>query len=190
MTDLKAELHEKLKVTRAVMLDKLEGLSEYDVRRPITASGTNLLGMIKHLVGVEQVYFGDSFDRPPPDTLPWNEDGSVWDGADMWVKPEESRDYIVGLYERACAHGDATISALDLDAPGAVPHWPEERRATTFGVILIRMVDETAHHAGHADICREIIDGRVGQADADEIGDAAYWSAYVAQVQAAANTFR
>ena len=73
MTDLKAELHEKLKVTRAVMLDKLEGLSEYDVRRPITASGTNLLGLVKHLTGCEHAYLGDTFGRTPPDVLPWNE---------------------------------------------------------------------------------------------------------------------
>jgi hypothetical protein len=189
MTDLTAELHEKLRVTRAVMVAKLEGLSEYDVRRPVTASGTNLLGLVKHLIGCEQVYLGTAFDRPTPFTLPWVEDGSIWDNADMWVRPEESREYVVDLYDQACRHGDETIEALDLDAPGSVPHWPEDRQATTLGVLLIRMVDETAHHAGHADICREIIDG-TGQADADEIGDAAYWSQYVATIQAAAETFR
>ena len=93
------------------------------------------------------------------------------------------------LADQVCRHGDATIEALDLDAPGSVPHWQEGRRATTLGVLLIRMVDETAHHAGHADICREIIDG-TGQADAAEIGDSAYWSDYVATIQAAAETFR
>ncbi|MFL6022535.1 MAG: DinB family protein [Marmoricola sp.] len=190
MTDLKAELHEKLRVTRAVMVAKLEGLSEYDVRRPVTASGTNLLGLVKHLVGCEQVYLGDSFGRPTPFTLPWVEDKSIWDNADMWVRPEESREYVLDLYDQACRHGDATIEALDLDAPGSVPHWPAERAATTLGVLLIRMVDETAHHAGHADICREIIDGSPGQADAQEIGDATYWSDYVATIQAAAETFR
>jgi hypothetical protein len=189
MTDLKAELHEKLKVTRAVMVAKLDGLSEYDARRPITASGTNLLGLVKHLVGIEHVYLGDSFGRTPPDVLPWNEDGSVWDGADMWAKADESREHLVELYRRACEHSDATVEALDLATPGSVPHGPEERRATTLGVLLIRMVDETAHHAGHADICREIIDG-TGQADADQYGDETYWSDYTATIQAAAETFR
>jgi hypothetical protein len=189
MTDLKDELHLKLTQTRAVMLAKLDGLDEYDVRRPITASGTNLLGLVKHLVGVEHVYLGTSFGRTPPDSLPWVEDESIWENADMWATADESRDYIVGLYQRACAHGDATIEALDLETPGSVPHWPEERRATTLGVLLIRMVDETAHHAGHADICREIID-RTGQPDRDEIGDEGYWDSYVAQIQAAADRFR
>ncbi len=66
--DIKGELHSKLRASRAVMLARVEGLSEYDLRRPMTPTGTNLLGMIKHLLGVEQVYFGDSFDRPPPPT--------------------------------------------------------------------------------------------------------------------------
>ncbi|RNL78325.1 DinB family protein [Nocardioides marmorisolisilvae] len=191
MTDLKAELHEKLQVTRGVMVAKLEGLSEYDARRPITASGTNLLGLVKHLVGCEEVYLGTSFGRPPSFApLPWVADNSVWENADMWVRPEESRAYILDLYDQACRHGDATIEALDLDAPGSVPHWPEERRATDLGTLLIRMVDETAHHAGHADILREIIDNAPGQGDAEEIGDATYWSDYVATIQAAAETFR
>jgi hypothetical protein len=189
MTDLKDELHDKLRETRAVMLAKLDGLDEYDVRRPITASGTNLLGLVKHLIGNEHVYLGASFGRTPPDTLPWVEDDSIWEGSDMWATAEESRDYICGLYQRACAHGDATIDALDLDAPGSVPHWPEERRTTTLGFLLIRMVEETGHHAGHADICRELIDGS-GQPDRDEIGDDGYWTAYVAQIQAAADRFR
>ncbi|MFL6158062.1 MAG: DinB family protein [Marmoricola sp.] len=190
MSDLKAVLHEYLQVTRGVMVSKLDGLSEYDVRRPITASGTNLLGLVKHLVGCEEVYLGTAFGRPPTFApLPWVADGSVWDNADMWVRPEESRAYVLDLYEQACRHGDATIEALDLDAPGSVPHWPEERRATTLGALLVRMVDETAHHAGHADICREIIDG-AGQADAAEIGDEAHWSEYVAKIQAAADAMR
>ncbi|MDQ3900572.1 MAG: DinB family protein [Actinomycetota bacterium] len=189
MTDLKEELHAKLRVSRAVMVAKLDGVSEYDVRRPMTASGTSLLGLVKHLIGGEQVYLGTSFGRPTPFTLPWVDDGSIWDGADMWATADESRDYILDLYDRACRHGDQTIAALDLDAPGSVPHWPEERRATTLGVLLIRMIAETAQHAGHADICRELVDGQ-GPPDADEYGDEAYWAAYVAKIQAAADAYR
>lgn len=189
MTGLKDELHAKLREVRAVVVGKLDALSEYDVRRPITASGTNLLGLVKHLTGNEQVYLGTSFGRPTPFTLPWVEDGSIWDGADMWAQPEESRDQILDLYDRACRHGDETIAALDLDAPGSVPHWPAERRSTTLGVLLIRMLSETTHHAGHADICRELIDGQ-GPPDAEEYGDKDSWTAYVARIQAAADAFR
>jgi uncharacterized damage-inducible protein DinB len=186
--DLKAELHAALRVSRGVLVAKCEGLSDHDVRRPVTASGTSLLGLVKHLIGIEQVYLGTSFGRPTPFTLPWVEDGSIWDGADMWATEDESREELLDLYAQACRHGDETIEALDLDAPGSVPHWSEERRATTLGALLVRMVDETAHHAGHADICREVIDG-LGQPDRDEVGDDAFWSSYVARIQAAADTF-
>ena len=73
MTDLKDELHRKLQVARATMLSKLDGLSEYDMRRPMTPTGTSLLGLVKHLAGVEYVYLGDSMDRRAPETMSWNE---------------------------------------------------------------------------------------------------------------------
>jgi hypothetical protein len=154
----------------------------------MTPTGTNLLGLVKHLAGLEYGYLGESFGRPSPEPLSWFDDGSVWDGADMWARPEETSDYLIGLYRRACAHADATVEALDLDAAGRVPHWPEERARTTLGVLLVRMVGETAHHAGHADIVRELVDGRAGS-DTGEF-DADYWATYVAQVQGAADTFR
>jgi hypothetical protein len=187
LPDLKAELHSKLRASRATLLSKLDGLSEYDRRRPMTPTGTNLLGLVKHLAGLEYMYLGESFGHPAHETLSWVEDGSIWQGADMWAKPDESSEYITGLYRRACTHADGVIAALGLDAPGSVPHWPKDRRDTTLGVLIIRMVAETAQHAGHADIVRELIDGRGGP-DQDEI-DEATWQAYIAQVQAAAKAF-
>jgi hypothetical protein len=188
MADLKGTLLDKLREARAGLIGSLDGLDEYDARRPVTASGTNLLGLVKHLTGNEHVYLGEAFGRTPPDVLPWVADGSIWEGADMWATPEESREYLLGLYERACTHSDATVESLDLDAPASVPHWPEECRATTLGFLLVRMVEETGHHAGHADICRELIDGR-GGSDQDLL-DAQGWSDYVAKIKAAADRFR
>ena len=120
MSDLKAELHRKLQASRATLLSKLDGLSEHDRRRPMTPTGTNLLGLVKHLAGLEYGYLGESFNRPAPETLSWVDDGSIWQGADMWAKPDESSEYIIGLYRRACAHADRVIADLDLDAPGSV----------------------------------------------------------------------
>ena len=187
MSDLKEELHLKLQASRAALLSKLDDLSEYDRRRPMTPTATNLLGLVKHLAGLEYGYLGESFGRPAPETLSWVADGSIWQDADMWARPDESSEYIIGLYRRASAHADRVIADLDLDAPGSVAHWPPGRRDTTLGVLLIRMVAETAQHAGHADIVRELIDGKGGP-DQDGL-DEATWREYLAQVQAAANTF-
>jgi hypothetical protein len=187
VSDVKEELHRKLQASRVALLSKVDNLSEYDRRRPMTPTGTNLLGLIKHLAGLEYGYLGESFGRPAPERMSWMDDGSIWQGADMWAKPDESSEYIIGLYQRACAHADGVIAALDLATPGSVAHWPVDRRHTTLGVLLVRMVAETAQHAGHADIIRELIDGRGGP-DQDAI-DEPTWREYIAQVQAAANTF-
>jgi hypothetical protein len=88
----------------------------------MTPTGTNLLGLVKHLAGLEYLYLGESFGYPAPETMSWIEDGSIWEGADMWAKPDESSEYMTGLYRRACAHADGVIAALDLEAPGSVAH--------------------------------------------------------------------
>jgi Protein of unknown function (DUF664) len=188
MADLKEELHGKLRATRAALLARLEGLGEYDLRRPMTPTGTNLLGLVKHLAGLEYGYLGESLGRPAPETMSWIEDGSIWAGADMWATADESSDYLIGLYRRACAHADDALADLDLESPASVAHWPRDRRDTTLGFLLIRMVAEAAQHAGHADIIRELIDGRAG-ADHDEVLDEASWRDYLARIQAAADSF-
>ena len=185
---MKEELQRKLQAARAALLSRLEGLDEYGLRRPMTPTGTNLLGLVKHLAGLEYGYLGEALGRPAPESMYWIADGSIWDGADMWATPDESSEYLIGLYRRACAHADGVIADLDLEAPATVAHWPQGRRDTTLGVLLIRMVAETAQHAGHADIIRELIDGKAGAAD-DETLDEASWRDYVARIQAAADSF-
>lgn len=187
MSDLKAELHGRLQASRGALLSRLDGLSEYDLRRPMTPTGTNLLGLVKHLAGLEYGYLGDVLGRTAPETMSWVEDGSIWQGADMWAAPAESSEYIIGPYRRACAHADRAIDDLDLDAPATVAHWSAGERDTTLGALLILMVAETAQHAGHADIVREAIDGKAG-ADHDNF-DESEWRTYVAGIQAAADAF-
>lgn len=188
MSDPKADLVRYLARARDALLWKLDGLSEYDVRRPMTPTGTNLLGLVKHLAGVELGYFGETFGRPFPESLPWlDEDGEP--SADMWAAPGESREYIVGLYRRAAEHAAATIEALPLDAVGRVPWWPAEHAEVTLHRVLVHMVDETARHAGQADIIRELVDGSVGLTkDRTNVapGDAEQREAYRARLEAAA----
>lgn len=184
----KADLHRYLQVARDALLWKLDGLSEYDIRRPLTPTGTNLLGLIKHVASVEFGYFGETFGRPVDEPLPWFDDNAEVN-ADMWATPDESRGDIIGLYQRAWAHSDATIEALPLDAVGHVPWWPEERSEVTLHRVLVHVIAETHRHAGHADIVRELIDGAVGlRAGNDNMapGDAAWWESYRTRLEQAA----
>jgi hypothetical protein len=187
-SDPKADLRRYLQTARDAMLWKLDGLSEYDVRRPLTPTGTNLLGLVKHLTACEIGYFGDTFGRPFAEAPDWFGAGAEVN-ADMWATADESREYIVGLYRRAWAHADTTIDALALDAVGRVPHWPADRAEATLHHILVRMIGETHRHAGHADIVRELIDGAVGmRADNDNMaeGDRAWWADYRERLEAVA----
>ena len=171
MNEPKVVLHHYLQTARDVMLWKLDGLGEYDVRRPLTPTGTNLLGLVKHLASVELGYFGSTFGRPSPVRLPWFDDGAEPD-ADMWATADETREEIVALYRRAWAHADETIARNDLDAVGHVAHWPPEREEVTLHRILVHMIAETHRHAGHADVVRELVDGAVGHRDGvDNMGD-------------------
>jgi hypothetical protein len=95
------DLSRYLQEGRDAVVRALDGLSEYDVRRPVVPSGTNLLGLVKHLAGVELGYLGASVGRASPVALPWEDDGSIWESADMWATPDQSRSYLLGLYHRA-----------------------------------------------------------------------------------------
>ena len=108
---------------------------------------------------------------------------------DLFAAADESRTQIVELYRRACAHADATIAALPLDASGRVPHWQAERATVTLHHVLVHVLADTTRHAGHADILRETVDGVAGlRAVGDNLPstDPAFWAAHVARVEAAA----
>jgi uncharacterized damage-inducible protein DinB len=178
--DPKAQLKRYLQSAREAVLWKLDGLDEYEIRRPLTPTGTNLLGLVKHLASVEAGYFGATFGRPFPEPLPWYDDDAE-PNADMWATADESRDQIVAFYRRVWAHSDETIERLSVDAVGQVPWWPEERAEVTLHQILVHMIAETHRHAGHADIVRELIDGNVGlRKDNDNMPpvDETWWASY------------
>ncbi|GAB3192951.1 DinB family protein [Geodermatophilus arenarius] len=191
MDDAKAVLLRYLSTAREALLWKLEGLSEYDVRRPLTATGTNLLGLVKHLACVEAGYLGNVVGRPFPEPMVWDDPDAGDD--DLWVRADESREDVLALYARATAHADASVAALPLDATGEVPWWPEERRHPTLHTLLVHVLAEVSRHAGHADVLREGLDGAAGlRRDDDNLtrdGDADR-AAYVAVVEEAAAMFR
>jgi hypothetical protein len=184
----KAHLHRALQQGRDALLWKLEGLDEYDARRPMTPTATNLLGLVKHMAFVELGYLGDTFGRPMPDG-PRVEDLGDDPTADLWAAADEPRAGILETYRRVTAHTDETIATLPLDAPGHVAHWPAERNPVTLHGILVHVIAEIHRHAGHADIVREHIDGAAGlRTDNDNLAhdDPAAWRAHHAAVEQAA----
>ncbi|MDG9710519.1 DinB family protein [Streptomyces sp. DH10] len=180
----KDNLHGRLRRDRKALLWKLDGLSEYDARRPLTATGTNLLGLVKHVATVEARYFGEVFDRPSPEPLPRWQDSN---GSDLWATEDETRDQIIGFYRRTSEHSDATINELPLDAPGHVPWWPEPYLNTNLFAIMVHVLGESIRHAGHADILRESLDGRTGMRPENEQPiDEEARAAYCAKIEQAA----
>lgn len=188
MDEAKTHLHRYLQIAREALLWKLDGLDDYDIRRPLTPTGTNLLGIVKHVASVEAGYLGDTFGRPFGERFPWFADDTAFND-DLWATPDESREQVVGLYHRVWAHSDKTIDALPLDAAGRVAWWPPERADVTLHQILLHMIAETHRHAGHADVVRELIDGAVGlRPDNDNMPpvDETWWESYRQRLEDAA----
>ena len=183
----KGYLHDNLRWARQSLLLKLEGLSEYDVRRPLTRTGTNLLGLVRHLSLSEARYLGAIFDRPYPEPLPTFDDPGFANHDHLWVSERESRADVIEGYHRACRHADATIEALPIDAQGFVLWWP--RPHVTLFNVMVHVLTETNRHVGHADILREQLDGAVGD-DPTPLDDGIDWDAHRARVERAARATR
>ena len=152
--DEKTSLQVSLDRHRDVVVWKLEGLSDEQLRRPMTPSGTSLLGLVKHLAAVEYAWFCDTFDRPT-EPLPFDDNDP---DADLRVRPDETAEEILAFYGRARAAADAVIAELDVEHLGTA--WFGD--PVTLRWVLLHMVEETARHAGHMDIVRELIDGATG----------------------------
>jgi hypothetical protein len=102
------------------------------------------------------------------------------------VTEEETRAEIVDRYRSVQVHADATIDALDLDAPGRVPWWTWSPDVVLFNV-LVHVLTETSRPAGHADILREQLDGAAGTADSNlSEHDTDWWDNYRARIERAA----
>ncbi|WP_053386743.1 DinB family protein [Leucobacter japonicus] len=175
-----------LQLARDALLWKLEGVGEYDVRRPLTATGSNLLGIVKHVASTEYGYLTECLGRDGGISTPWMaEDAPA--NADMWATASESRADIIALYRRVWASDDAVVRELGLEAVGVVPWWSES--SVTVRRLIIHMIAETHRHAGHADILREQIDGAAGMRAAAmnlPAGDAEWWRDYSRRVESAA----
>lgn len=185
----KEELRSYLQGARETLVWKLEGLSEYDIRRPMTPSGTNLLGLVKHSTATHLGYFGEVFGRSSA-TVGDRFAGGAGPAAEFWATANESRQDIVNRYRSAWDFADATIDELALDTVGHVWWWGDAR--VTLHHVMLHVIADTQRHAGHADILRELIDGVTGMlrgADNLHIRDPADQQRFHEQVEAAAAAY-
>jgi uncharacterized damage-inducible protein DinB len=153
-TDEKTILTYSLDRHRAAVRWKLEGLDDEQLRRPMVPSGTSILGLVKHLAAVEYGWFGETFGRDV-EPMPFDEDDPE---ADLRIEPGEATADIVAFYDRACTAADAAIDEIGLDGMGK--SW--NGNAVSMRWVLVHVIEETARHAGHLDILRELLDGATG----------------------------
>ena len=143
---------------RATLLWKLEGLDDQQLRRAMVASGTSLLGLVKHLAYVERSWFQGVWAGEEV-TFPWTSEDP---DADWRIEPDETTGQVLALYDGECDRSRAIVAAASsLDELAQHPRqkdWKMSRRW-----ILIHMIEETARHVGHADILREQLDGATGE---------------------------
>ena len=189
--DPKTALHHYLQATRDDLIWKLDGLTEREARLPRTATGNNLLGVVKHCLNVEAGYFGPTFGREfptPAELVPM----SAYDQdpqADWYARQDETKDGLIDLYRRVGVFADQTIEQLPLDAPGQVPWWRPGGRDVTLQRIIVHVICDVARHTGQADIMREHHDGAIGmQRENTNIPDHD-WPAYVAKLTKLADQF-
>lgn len=168
--DLKILLFRRYRAERTTLWEKAGlgpeggGLAEHLQRAPMTPTGTNLLGLVKHVALVEAGYFGDCLGRPFPDAPAYfdADDPAFEPDDDLWAFAEESPEQILALAHRAAAHADAGIEATALDGVAHVPWWGPTGEDVSLAQLLVHMLSEMARHLGHADILRELVDGSAG----------------------------
>ena len=146
------------------LVSKVEGLDEYEARRPLTPSGTNLLGLVQHAGAVVLGYARLPWGRDLGRELMWQDSDDEPD-IDLRVLPEVTREEVLQLAADART-AMTELLAGPLDAPGEVPWWGPNG-AVTVHRVAVHVVAELARHAGHADVLRELLDGTVGMRPGD-----------------------
>jgi uncharacterized damage-inducible protein DinB len=158
VADERATLETFLDYYREAIKAKVRDLSEVDARRSLVASATTLIGLIKHLCRVEASWFQRRLAQRPEDEIPalrWIADDE--DG-DWRLTEDDTVESVLALYHEQCAMSRATAARYELDH--VVPH--PALGEVSLRWIYVHMIEETARHAGHADILREQIDGSTG----------------------------
>ena len=150
-----AVLLDHLRAERRHVLDAVDGLDEPDLVRPVAPSGWSVAQLLNHLTYDDEIFWGGAIAAGDEECI-----GLVQDG---WAAPVAMGAEAVDRYRRWTGRTDELLAELDLDAP---PRWWPPEEVFPFPpfadarTCVLRLLVETATHAGHLDIVREQIDGR------------------------------
>lgn len=153
--DERAVLESFLDFHRAIVLRKARGLSDADASRRLVPSLTTLAGLLQHLALVEGNWLPRLFAPEPGDVYLTSEEEAE---ASFTLGPADTVETLAVRYEAACARSRAIAARFDLDH--VVPH--PQLGEVSLRWVLVHLIEETARHAGHADILRELTDGQTG----------------------------
>lgn len=156
-TDDKELLASFIDTQREAMLALAGGLSDEALRKRLVPSDTTILGMIKHLAYVERWWFQDVFEGREC-SYPWTDDDP---DADFRVESDETTAQILDLYRAECETSRSIFEEHDLGDVSV----SSERPSCSLKWVVLHMIEETARHAGQADILREQLDGKTGLGD-------------------------
>lgn len=140
---------------RAVVLGKLRGISDAEAARRLVPSATTLAGLVKHLTLVERNWFRCLLAPGPGDVYLTSEEDAT---ASFALAEGDTVERLSAAYEAECASSREVAARFDLDH--VVPH--PQLGEVSLRWIMVHLIEETARHAGHADILRELTDGSAG----------------------------
>lgn len=151
----RAILESFLDFHRGVVLRKFSGLSQDDATRRLVPSMTTLAGIVKHLTLVERNWFPRLLTPTPDDVFVTSQEDAT---ASFTITDQDTVELLAQGYVAACARSREVAAGFDLDHVVPQPQLGE----VSLRWILVHMIEETARHAGHADILRELTDGSTG----------------------------
>lgn len=155
MSGDRAAILDHLRAEREHVLAAVEGLSEHDLTRPVAPSGWSVAQLLNHLTYDDEIFWAGAVAVGDEECIRLVQDG--------WSVPVTSGAEVVARYDRWTRRTDALLAGLDLDA---APRWWPPAEVFPFPAFadarhcVLRLLVETATHAGHLDIVREQVDGR------------------------------
>jgi hypothetical protein len=149
-----------LRAQRESVLAIVEGLSEEDWHRSVLPTGWTPAGMLEHLGGAEWHWFQGVVAGNEPE-LPGDidDDRPPYDPMSVVFTTDEPSEEVLAFYRQQCAESEAVLATTPLSAAPRGTHGDYEPPDVRW--VVLHMIEETARHAGHLDVARELLDGDV-----------------------------